>query len=325
MALPVRALERVTLRNGLTMDCARHENLGDQVRLYSGRGKEYQDVSFLQIVSIDYVPDALAKTAPKPLVLPQPIVLAKVKAAPALPASKPQPSSVAALPPPVAVKPLPLYVAPKPVAAPALAAAVTALQPGFPEMEVHDLLQRAGTTYNIDAELLASIIHAESGGNARATSRYGARGLMQLMPTVGRTYGASDLYQPGQNVSAGTAFLDALLRKYNDNLPMALAAYNAGPGAVARYHGVPPSARGYVGRVMNEFYRRKLALGAKPTVAGPVKVAAVKPLEVAALQTPKVVAMQAPKAAAVHSSRRGRSAGSIHREWSGQRAFATGY
>lgn len=135
-----------------------------------------------------------------------------------------------------------------------------------PEQDVHDLLLREGANHNIDVELLASIIHTESGYKVKAVSRAGARGLMQLLPSTARTFGAHDLFKAEENIAAGTAFLDELLKRYNDNLALALAAYNAGPGAVERYHGVPPfrETRAYVTRVINEFYRRKIALGATP-------------------------------------------------------------
>jgi soluble lytic murein transglycosylase-like protein len=128
--------------------------------------------------------------------------------------------------------------------------------------EVHDLLSKAGAQHNIDVELLASVVKAESGGRSNAVSRTGARGLMQLMPGTAQQLGVDDAFRPDQNIAGGSAYLDQLLTRYKDNLALALAAYNAGPAAVDRYHGVPPfrETRAYVVRVMNEFKRRKLAL-----------------------------------------------------------------
>jgi soluble lytic murein transglycosylase-like protein len=123
------------------------------------------------------------------------------------------------------------------------------------------MLARVGKEHNLDVDLLASVVKAESGGNARAQSRAGARGLMQLMPGTAAGLGVEDSYKPDQNVRGGSAYLDALLTRYGDNLAMALAAYNAGPAAVDKFHGIPPyhETRAYVARVIHEFNRRVLA------------------------------------------------------------------
>jgi soluble lytic murein transglycosylase-like protein len=107
--------------------------------------------------------------------------------------------------------------------------------------------------------LLASVVKAESGGNARAVSRTGARGLMQLMPGTAHAMGVADAFEPEANIAGGTAYLDRLLIRYHDDVALALAAYNAGPGAVDRWHGVPPyrETQLYVARVIGEFNRRK--------------------------------------------------------------------
>ncbi len=121
------------------------------------------------------------------------------------------------------------------------------------------MLAHAGTTHHIDADLLASVVQAESGGQVRAVSRTGAQGLMQLMPGTATTLGVKDSFEPEQNIAGGTAYLDSLLTRYHDNITLALAAYNAGPGAVDKYHGVPPyrETQAYVARVIREFNRRK--------------------------------------------------------------------
>jgi hypothetical protein len=125
--------------------------------------------------------------------------------------------------------------------------------------EMHEMLVHAGAQHNIDEDLLASVVRAESGGQVRAVSRTGARGLMQLMPGTASAMGVDDAFRPEQNISGGTAYLDSLLTRYHDNVALALAAYNAGPGAVDKYHGVPPyrETREYVARVIREFNRRK--------------------------------------------------------------------
>jgi soluble lytic murein transglycosylase-like protein len=127
--------------------------------------------------------------------------------------------------------------------------------------EMHQLLLAAGTAHNIDEDLLASVIKAESGGHTKAVSRAGAQGLMQLMPATAHTLGVTDSFKADQNIAGGTAYLDSLLKRYKDNLALALAAYNAGPGAVDRYRGIPPfrETRAYVARVIREFNRRKQA------------------------------------------------------------------
>lgn len=124
--------------------------------------------------------------------------------------------------------------------------------------DLHQILDGAGHSHNLDVDLLASVVKAESGGNPRAISRAGARGLMQLMPGTAAELGVADSYVPGENVGGGSAYLDVLLTRYHDNLALALAAYNAGPAAVDRYHGIPPyrETRLYVARVIHEFNRR---------------------------------------------------------------------
>jgi Transglycosylase SLT domain len=125
--------------------------------------------------------------------------------------------------------------------------------------EMHEMLAHAGAAHNIDEDLLASVVRAESGGQVRAVSRTGARGLMQLMPGTASAMGVDDAFKADQNIAGGTAYLDALLTRYHDNVALALAAYNAGPGAVDKYHGIPPyrETQEYVARVIREFNRRK--------------------------------------------------------------------
>ena len=137
-----------------------------------------------------------------------------------------------------------------------------------PDADVRGMLTHAGEQHDIDVELLASVVHAESDGRANAVSRAGAQGLMQLMPGTARNLGVKDSFQPDQNINGGTAYLDALLTRYHDNLALALAAYNAGPAAVDKYHGIPPyrETRAYVARVMTEFKRRKLQMAHQPSV-----------------------------------------------------------
>ena len=124
--------------------------------------------------------------------------------------------------------------------------------------DLREMLSKAGQAHNLDVDLLASVVKAESNGNARAVSRAGAQGLMQLMPTTAGELGVQDTFEPGENVRGGSTYLDALLTKYHENLALALAAYNAGPAAVDKYHGIPPyrETHIYVARVIHEFNRR---------------------------------------------------------------------
>lgn len=135
--------------------------------------------------------------------------------------------------------------------------------------EMHMMLSRAGDAHNIDEDLLASVVRAESGGQVRAVSRAGARGLMQLMPKTATEIGVADSFRPDENIAGGSAYLDRLLTRYHDNVALALAAYNAGPAAVDRYRGIPPyrETQAYVARVIREFNRRKKMSRAEAQVA----------------------------------------------------------
>jgi len=125
-----------------------------------------------------------------------------------------------------------------------------------PEVAASDpkaLADAAADRYGLPRQLVRSVVKAESGFQAHAISRKGAIGLMQLMPGTAQDLGANP-HDPAQNVDAGTRYLRDLLLKYNGGLFHALAAYNAGPGAVDRYNGVPPYREtvGYIERIMRE-------------------------------------------------------------------------
>lgn len=145
--------------------------------------------------------------------------------------------------------------------------------------DLHEMLTYAGHEHNLDVDLLASLVKAESGGDVRAVSRTGARGLMQLMPGTAAGLGVEDSFLPEQNVRGGTTYLDALLTRYHDNLALALAAYNAGPAAVDKYRGIPPyrETRLYVARVIHEFNRRVLEREAQARHALAAAAAIPKP------------------------------------------------
>ncbi len=148
---------------------------------------------------------------------------------------------------------------PDPVFAVAAAVSAKAQAAALTQVEMQGMLVSAGSRHNVDADLLASVVKAESGGQVRAVSRTGAEGLMQLMPGTAKEQGVADAFRPEQNIAGGTAYLDELLTRYHDNVAFALAAYNAGPAAVDRYHGIPPfhETQAYVARVIREFNRRK--------------------------------------------------------------------
>ncbi len=159
---------------------------------------------------------------------------------------------------------------------PAPAAPTPAVVAAAP-VDVHELLAKAGVQHNIDVDLLASIVNTESAGHANAVSRAGARGLMQLMPGTARDLGVADASKPDQNIAGGSSYLDSLLTRYKNNLSLALAAYNAGPGAVDRFHGIPPyrETRAYVARVEKEFVRRKKAATQAAATASSTALASV--------------------------------------------------
>jgi len=115
------------------------------------------------------------------------------------------------------------------------------------------IIEEASALYGVNSALVKAVIQAESRFNPLAVSPVGARGLMQLMPVIAREYGALDPLDAKQNVFAGVKYLSNLLDRYNGNVSMALAGYNAGPTAVKRFRGIPPyrETRGYVRKIQN--------------------------------------------------------------------------
>ncbi|MFM0341062.1 lytic transglycosylase domain-containing protein [Paraburkholderia fungorum] len=124
-------------------------------------------------------------------------------------------------------------------------------------MALSPMIAEAARAANLDSALLMAVIDVESGGNPQAVSPKGATGLMQLMPGTGARHGASDLFDPRQNIAAGARYLKQLMRQFGD-LQLALAAYNAGEGAVQKYGGqIPPYAEtmSYVPKVIAQYKR----------------------------------------------------------------------
>jgi soluble lytic murein transglycosylase-like protein len=213
------AMEHITLRNGFELDCVRQEVIGNKVRLYLPDLPE----------AASTVSNSAASAANYLEVAADAIVRVEMVAD--------VPRSITA----------------------AKTSAIVSNEVIPTKEEIREMLAHSGAAHDIDADLLASVVKAESGGQVRAVSRTGARGLMQLMPATASQMGVQDSFRPDQNIAGGTAYLDELLTRYRDNIALALAAYNAGPAAVDRYHGVPPyrETKEYVARVIREFNRRK--------------------------------------------------------------------
>lgn len=120
---------------------------------------------------------------------------------------------------------------------------------------IQSLVNDASAREGVSPALVNAVVMAESAGNPSAISMAGAQGLMQLMPGTSAACGISNPFDPQENVDCGTHYLHGLLERYNNNVELAVAAYNAGPGAVDEYHGVPPYAetRAYVARVLSAY------------------------------------------------------------------------
>jgi soluble lytic murein transglycosylase-like protein len=228
VATAAHAAERVTLRNGFELRCNHHAEIKGRVRLYpTGDEQSYIEFGPKEIATVETVAD-------------EPVPVAVEAAAAdgnAVDASNAQPQRNA-MPPPVQSKDARLS-----------------------EADLHEILAKASGAHDLDADLLASVVKAESGGNTRAVSRTGARGLMQLMPGTASKLGVPNAFDPQANVEGGTKYLRELLERYNFDLVKALAAYNAGPQRVEQFGGVPPyyETRAYVARIVRDFNKKKAA------------------------------------------------------------------
>jgi membrane-bound lytic murein transglycosylase B len=126
---------------------------------------------------------------------------------------------------------------------------------------IDEIIETFSNKYDIDSDFIKAIIKQESGFNPNATSKKGAMGLMQLMPATAKSLGISNAYNPWENIEGGVKHLRGLLNKYDNNQELALAAYNAGSGAVKKYGGVPPykETQNYVKAIMSAYNKTKEA------------------------------------------------------------------
>lgn len=151
-----------------------------------------------------------------------------------------------------------LVASARPAAPPAAAAGPQAARPPANRRRIRRLLHQAARRYALDPRLVVEVARQESDFDPRSVSRKGAMGVMQLMPATARALGVRDPFNAAENIAAGARYLRALLRLYRGNVRLSLAAYNAGPGAVARYGDtIPPyrETRSYV-RVITRRLRR---------------------------------------------------------------------
>jgi soluble lytic murein transglycosylase-like protein len=142
-----------------------------------------------------------------------------------------------------------------------------------------DLVEAAAKRYNVDADLITSVIAVESNFNAKAVSRKNARGLMQLLPETAARLGVKNIFDPQENIEAGTRYLHDLLQKYDNDVVLTLAAYNAGPDKVQLYGRVPPYAEtiSYVRRVKHTYEKNKSNTAAKKAASPETPIASSPP------------------------------------------------
>ncbi len=125
------------------------------------------------------------------------------------------------------------------------------------------IIKEAADRYGVAEDLIAAVIEAESQFNPRAVSRRGARGLMQLMPDTAASLGVEDPFSPRENIHGGVRHLRSLMDRFDNNVPLALAAYNAGHVAVIHHGGIPPypQTRAYVNRILRQLKQNDVVRG----------------------------------------------------------------
>jgi soluble lytic murein transglycosylase-like protein len=234
IALPCFAGEVAILKNGFAIRHERREVVGEVTRLYvNAEGSSFVDVPTAQVDHFEAAPE-----------LPAP-------AAASTPVSSPIPTSSSS-------------TSNSFTRNAHTGGSVAAARPGLsagPKPDLTAVVKDASGRYQLDPDLVDSVIKAESGFNTRALSPKGAQGLMQLMPGTASQLGVPNAFDPQANVEGGTKYLRELLERYNFDLVKALAAYNAGPQRVEHFGGVPPyyETRAYVARIVRDFNKKKVA------------------------------------------------------------------
>jgi hypothetical protein len=232
------ATEVAVLKNGFAIRHERRETMGDVTRLYvNADGSSFVDIPTAQLDHIEAAPELPASAVKNPV---------GGSGVQSTSSSLPRTGSGAS--------PLGKIASGAHPSAPVPTRAAS-------RVNITEVVKDASGRYQLDPDLVDSVIKAESGFNVRARSPKGAQGLMQLMPGTATQLGVPNAYDPEANVDGGTKYLRELLERYNFDIVKALAAYNAGPQRVERFGGVPPyyETRAYVARIVKDFNKKKLA------------------------------------------------------------------
>ncbi len=172
----------------------------------------------------------------------------------------------------------PSVVTPRSVVTPSIVESGMTAAPEPAAGNVNEIVEKIAARHEVEPALVDSVIRVESNFNPKAVSNKGAQGLMQLIPSTARRFGVSNVFNPAENIEGGVKYLKHLMQLYNGDLRLALAAYNAGEGAVARWGGIPPypETRNYVyqvGRRLGQARAKQpvTVTSAKPAVEVPAQ------------------------------------------------------